>query len=373
MKKTLSVLLSLVLAVSFAAVSFPAEAATNCFTVKITGTQYNTVAKTLVSDLNEAREDNNLDPLTVDSDLQKFAQQRAAETMLGYKAGTDEKTGEYIELCSDGTPMKFIYSGYGKTVFSLMNNDYAEFKTALTDTLSDASSAGIKSIGIASFKFKKVDSYYAIFSTTESKTKFTDFTNKSYTDSIDVHFRFISTYTLFSTPVEKKYFKHSVKGFFTGYYSNYLTIPNSQLVYKSLKPKIYKTKGSKGFVKGSGKYSIELYDKNNVAVAKFEKNLSAKINLKAPNTEILSKNKKQIYVRWQTFKDCSGYQIQYSLKKNMKTSKIVTVKGAKKNSRTLKKLKSNKKYYVRVRVYKNQGYGEKVYTKWSKKTAVKVK
>ena len=211
-----------------------------------------------------------------------------------------------------------------------------------------------------------------IFSTDESEAAYTDFTDKAYTASINVHYCFVPYFKFYNTAVGTKYFKHSVKGTFSGYYKDYLVIPNSQLVYKSTKPKIYKTVGYNGYVKGNGAYNIKLYDTHSVALCTFE-NLSAKINLTAPNTYIASKKKKQLYVQWQTFTDCSGYQIQYSLKKNMKGAKTVTVKSAKKNKYTLKKLKSKKRYYVRVRAYKNQGGGEKVYTKWSKKKSVKIR
>ena len=53
----------------------------------------------------------------------------------------------------------------------------------------------------------------------------------------------------------------------------------------------------------------------------------------------------------------------------MKKAKL---KNTKKNKIALKKLKSNKKYYVRVRAYKNIN-GKKHFGKWSKKTAKIVK
>ena len=69
----------------------------------------------------------------------------------------------------------------------------------------------------------------------------------------------------------------------------------------------------------------------------------------------------------------SGYQIQYSLKKNFKSkAKKVFVKGAGKTRRVIKKLKSRKKYYVRIRTYKKIGKAT-YYSPWSKKKSVKVK
>ena len=68
-------------------------------------------------------------------------------------------------------------------------------------------------------------------------------------------------------------------------------------------------------------------------------------------------------------KNATGYEIKYSLKKNMKKAKIVKIKGAKKLSKTIKKLKSGKRYYVQVRAY---NAGKKAYSKWSAKKSVKL-
>ena len=81
-----------------------------------------------------------------------------------------------------------------------------------------------------------------------------------------------------------------------------------------------------------------------------------------------SPKKKQLKVTWKKIKG-TKYQVQYSLKKNMKKAKL---KNTKKNKIALKKLKSNKKYYVRVRAYKT--VNGKIYLgKWSKKLAKTVK
>lgn len=67
-----------------------------------------------------------------------------------------------------------------------------------------------------------------------------------------------------------------------------------------------------------------------------------------------------------------GYQIQYSTNKKFKKAKTKTVNGYKKNKITIKKLKSKKKYYVRVRtILKIKG--KTSYSKWSKTKTVKTK
>ena len=79
--------------------------------------------------------------------------------------------------------------------------------------------------------------------------------------------------------------------------------------------------------------------------------------------------KKQLKVSWKKINGVK-YKVKYSLKKGMKNAK--TKKNIKKNKVILKKLKSGKKYYIKVRAYKK--IGNKTYTgKWSKKVSRKVK
>lgn len=87
---------------------------------------------------------------------------------------------------------------------------------------------------------------------------------------------------------------------------------------------------------------------------------------KVTKVKLKSPKKKQLKVTWKKIKGAK-YQVQYSLKKSMKKSNL---KNTKKNKIVLKKLKSNKKYYIRVRAYKTVN-GKTYLGKWSKK-AVKV-
>lgn len=64
-----------------------------------------------------------------------------------------------------------------------------------------------------------------------------------------------------------------------------------------------------------------------------------------------------------------GYQIQYSLKKNFKNSKKIKRKST---NITIKKLKKNRRYYVRARVY-GKVNGKTYYGKWSARKSVKTK
>ena len=100
--------------------------------------------------------------------------------------------------------------------------------------------------------------------------------------------------------------------------------------------------------------------------------------VKAPakTTVKLSKAKKtSIKVSWKKVSGVAAYQIQYSTSKNFKKAKTVKV-SAKSTSKVLKKLKKNKKYYVRVRSYKVTKANNKsknVYSAWSAKKALKTK
>ena len=87
----------------------------------------------------------------------------------------------------------------------------------------------------------------------------------------------------------------------------------------------------------------------------------------------LSKGKKKFTVTWAKVSGVKGYQIQYSSdKKFKKNNKSVTVAKQKTTKATVKKLKSKKKYYVRVRTYKTVN-GKKIYSSWSKVKSIKTK
>lgn len=54
-------------------------------------------------------------------------------------------------------------------------------------------------------------------------------------------------------------------------------------------------------------------------------------------------------MKWNKINDVNGYQIEYSNKKNFKNSKKTIVNDT---SKTIKGLKSKKRYYFRVRAYR---------------------
>lgn len=67
-----------------------------------------------------------------------------------------------------------------------------------------------------------------------------------------------------------------------------------------------------------------------------------------------------------------GYIISTATKKNGKYKTKLTVKGGSKKKATLKKMKSGKVYYVKVKAYQLSGK-KKIAGKWSKAVKVKVR
>lgn len=97
---------------------------------------------------------------------------------------------------------------------------------------------------------------------------------------------------------------------------------------------------------------------------------------KKPATVTVSKPQpktKSFVVHWKVLGEVYGYQIQVATnKKFKKNKKTITVKKPNASKKTVKNLKKNKKYFVRVRAFKVVD-GERVYGKWSKIKSVKTK
>ena len=79
--------------------------------------------------------------------------------------------------------------------------------------------------------------------------------------------------------------------------------------------------------------------------------------------------KQKLTITWKAVSGAKGYELQYSTKSNFKSAKKVNIKAGK-ESYVIKKLKSKKKYYVRVRAYKTytdkDGKTAKAYSAWVK-------
>lgn len=95
---------------------------------------------------------------------------------------------------------------------------------------------------------------------------------------------------------------------------------------------------------------------------------ASSIRIKSPSAT-LKAGKKAFNVKIKKLSGVNGYQIKYSVKKNMKKAKTVTTK---KVSNKVKKLGAKKKYYVQVRAYKTVN-GKKIFSSWSKVKSIKTK
>ena len=94
---------------------------------------------------------------------------------------------------------------------------------------------------------------------------------------------------------------------------------------------------------------------------------------KAALKKVTSPKRKTLKVTWQRLSGATGYQVCVALDKKLKKGKKQKrVKGASKTKWTLKKLKSKKRYYVRVRAYKTVS-GKTYYGSWSRIKRIKVK
>lgn len=103
--------------------------------------------------------------------------------------------------------------------------------------------------------------------------------------------------------------------------------------------------------------------------------LVAKQRFKNRKAVILSKKstkKRQVKLNWKYIKEAEGYVIQCSTNAKFDSIKTVEVKGGDSQAKTIKGLKSGKKYYFRMRAYRTIN-GKRVYSKYSAKKSLKVR
>lgn len=120
--------------------------------------------------------------------------------------------------------------------------------------------------------------------------------------------------------------------------------------------------------KSAGRHTVKITLKGNYSGTMKR---SYTINPRATSVSKLSKKSKGFTVKVKKLSaaTATGYQVQYSLNSNFKGAKTKTISGT---SLTVKRLKGNKKYYVRVRTYKKSG-SKKYYSSWSGAKTVKTR
>lgn len=136
-----------------------------------------------------------------------------------------------------------------------------------------------------------------------------------------------------------------------------LNVYNGKMTLKNPKRKGYVFKGWYTSTKYKTKVK-SVYNVNKTVYAKW-----SKVNVaKAKTPTLTNKKGKKLKITYKAITGAKGYQIQYSTNKkfNKPTSIFKTS-----TSYTSKGLKKNKTYYVRVRAYKIDSTGSKVYGKWS--------
>lgn len=84
---------------------------------------------------------------------------------------------------------------------------------------------------------------------------------------------------------------------------------------------------------------------------KIVKKSEKKVTVKPAMLTKIKEKKKSLKIIWKKVKGIDGYQIQYSTSKKFIKAKKINIKSAKVTSKTIKKLRAKKKYYVRIRTY----------------------
>ena len=93
---------------------------------------------------------------------------------------------------------------------------------------------------------------------------------------------------------------------------------------------------------------------------------------KVKGVKVKKSGRKKLKISWKWFLDQDGFEMQYALNKSFTKGKKTKRYKAYNDRATLKKLKSKKTYYVRIRAYK-KNKGKKIYGSWSAVKKCKVK
>ena len=130
-------------------------------------------------------------------------------------------------------------------------------------------------------------------------------------------------------------------------------------------------------------YAVSYKNNKNVGIATIEitgkgvytgtKVLRFTINPKPTRfVSVVSKAKKQMQLTWKKGSGIKGYEIEYSLKKDFKNAKTIKISKPGTVKKSVKRLKSGKKYYIRIRTWKKVN-GVVYYSAWSKIKKLKIK
>ena len=160
-----------------------------------------------------------------------------------------------------------------------------------------------------------------------------------------------------------------------------LAVKDQAYTGKALKPAVTVKYGSKALKKGAD-YTVSYKNNKAVGVATVTvtgkggytgtKKLTFNILPRAVTISKLTAGKQLLTVKWGRRAEATGYELQYAMKSSFAGAKAVKIKKNATVSATIKKLKTGKTYYVRLRSYKTVGK-KTYYSAWSKGKGVKVK
>lgn len=150
--------------------------------------------------------------------------------------------------------------------------------------------------------------------------------------------------------------------------TGYLVYRDKKLV-KTVKGTSYTDKGAN---KNGKKYVFKIVAKAASGTSTKSKSLTTYRTARPGLKSVTSEEPNTIKITWSKNAKGNGYEILYGLKKNLKGAKKVKITKKATLQRLVKKLKSGKTYYVKVRAYKKAG-SKKYYSAWSVTKKIQVK
>ena len=133
------------------------------------------------------------------------------------------------------------------------------------------------------------------------------------------------------------------------------------------KPDVQPTTQEKSNTGSSKDESAEEKKQQGGADKTIDKMVQKIVKLKKAKIISIKKKKNTLTIKWKKDTNSSGYEIWYATKKNFKKGlKKKIINSPKKSSIKLKKIKSKKVYYIKIRSFKRLSNGTVVYGKWSK-------
>ena len=191
--------------------------------------------------------------------------------------------------------------------------------------------------------------YSSVFVTTTTPVKTTFSKFSSGTDNVTVEWKKVSGATGYEVYMSTNS---------NGNYSKIITISNNNT---------FKYKKTKLSIAKNYYFKIRAYRVvgNKTYFGPFSNALTTTTKTKAPTISKLTSGKKKLTVKLKKVSGAKGYQIQYSTNKKFKKNNKSTNISKNTTKKTISKLSAKKKYYVRIRAYRNVN-GKKIYSSWSK-------